>query len=65
MIYNCESCCKSISTKSEICPYCKADCAEAALLIEKAVMDRERGGLERAAQNLKTKFKGSLAGFRL
>jgi hypothetical protein len=65
MIYNCNSCCKSISTKSEICPYCKADCAEISLLIESAVMERERGTLAKASFNLKSKFKGSLVGFKL
>lgn len=56
MIFNCHKCAKSISTKKDLCPYCKADISEIGLLVEKAAMSREHGGLK-----LSERLKGTFA----
>ena len=41
MIFNCESCGKSISSKKDFCPYCKCDTAEFSLTLEKRKLEEK------------------------
>jgi hypothetical protein len=60
MIFNCESCGKSISSKKDFCPYCKCDTAEFSLTLEK----RKLFGIKSLSGNLKEKIRGTFASIR-
>ncbi len=57
MIFNCPSCCKAISTKKELCPYCKSDVSEVGLMLEKRSLQTTAEGFPTLAARL----KGSIA----
>jgi len=50
----------SISSKKEVCPYCKSDVSEFGMLVEKKY-DRKAKGLEASF----AKLKGTLAGLKM
>lgn len=60
MIFNCESCGKSISSKKDFCPYCKCDVAEFSLALAKKRLFGHRS----LSNNLKEKIRGTLASIR-
>lgn len=61
MIYSCNNCCKSISSRAEICPFCKTDVTEFSLLLQKRF--REKG--ERKTAPLADMLRGTLAALKL
>ncbi len=60
MIFNCESCGKSISNKKDFCPYCKCETAEFSLALEK----RKLFGASALSPSWKEKIRGTLASIR-
>jgi predicted amidophosphoribosyltransferase len=58
MIFNCDSCGKSISSKKEYCPYCKTDIVEFSLMLEK----KRLFGTKNLSDAIKTKLKGTFSG---
>jgi hypothetical protein len=61
MIYNCQNCCKSISSKSEKCHFCGTNVAEFSMLVEKRYKDKEDGKHSPLAEIL----RGTLATLKL
>lgn len=61
MIFNCDSCGKSISSKKDHCPYCKCDILEFSLMLEKKKLFGEKS----LSAALKSKLKGTFASIRM
>lgn len=60
MIFNCDSCGKSISSKKDHCPYCKTETLEFSLMLER----KNIFGLKSLPESLKSKLKGTFASIR-
>jgi hypothetical protein len=61
MIYSCNNCCKSISSRAEMCPFCKTDVSEFSLLVQK----RYREKREHRKSPLADMLQGTLAALKL
>jgi hypothetical protein len=61
MIFNCDCCGKSISSKKDSCPYCRSDITEFSLMLEKKKFHGEKG----LSAMLKEKIRGTFASIKL
>ena len=60
MIFNCDSCGKCISSKMNLCPYCKTETLEFSLALEKKKLKGENS----LSALLKDKLHGTIASIR-
>jgi hypothetical protein len=63
MIFNCECCGKSVSSKKEMCPYCRADITEFSLYIEQRALARIKKDTTLSNKILE-RLKGTFASVR-
>lgn len=61
MIFNCEACGKSISSKRDSCPYCKTDTVEFSLMLER----KHKVGWKNIPEVFREKLRGTVAGLKL
>jgi hypothetical protein len=61
MIFNCDSCGKSISSKKDHCPYCKTETLEFSLMLEKKKIYGEKS----LTGMLKERLRGTFASIRM